>query len=309
MWGYLACVDFVILEMREGSGYADSVHHYEFPARYLTVLDGMVPGETSAIVYEPRRNGGRAAFVAWATIVDSPVPLSSGMYGVSFGPVGLLSFDQPVPFATAGVPAEHRLRELERRHWGTALQGRAVRALPAANALEILAAGNPAIAAQTLSPVEASIRGTLVERDRELVSRLRRAAAFRDQVLREYDFTCAVTCLSCGPNPASRLNGLIDVAHIRPVAADGTDALGNGVSLTPTVHRLFDAGLFTAEYRGERLVALTSPQLLPDMLHSHRAVLRLEDGMPLTLPRNRAAWPSREFLEFHRESVFRSRAA
>jgi putative restriction endonuclease len=67
------------------------------------------------------------------------------------------------------------------------------------------------------------------------VSRLSRNASFRQQVLFAYDHRCAVT--------KAQLR-LVDAAHVLPVGAPGsTDSVGNGIALTPTYHRAFDAGL------------------------------------------------------------------
>lgn len=67
------------------------------------------------------------------------------------------------------------------------------------------------------------------------ISRLSRDAAFRRRVLFAYGSRCAVTRVQLQ---------LIDAAHILPVGADGsTDHVRNGIALSPTYHRAFDAGL------------------------------------------------------------------
>lgn len=67
------------------------------------------------------------------------------------------------------------------------------------------------------------------------VSRLSREAGFRQRVLFAYGNRCAVTRV--------RLR-LVDAAHILPVGAPGSvDLVRNGVALSPTYHRAFDAGL------------------------------------------------------------------
>ena len=69
----------------------------------------------------------------------------------------------------------------------------------------------------------------------ETISRLARAANFRDQVISAYDNRCAVTRIQLR---------LIDAAHILPIGADGSsDTVRNGLSLAPTHHRAFDQGL------------------------------------------------------------------
>lgn len=67
------------------------------------------------------------------------------------------------------------------------------------------------------------------------VSRLTREAAFRQRVMFAYGNRCAVTRMQMR---------LVDAAHILPVGASGsTDAVHNGIALSPTYHRAFDAGL------------------------------------------------------------------
>ena len=67
------------------------------------------------------------------------------------------------------------------------------------------------------------------------VSRLTREAGFRRQVLFAYGNRCAVTRVQLR---------LVDAAHILPVGAPGSvDDVRNGVALSPTYHRAFDAGL------------------------------------------------------------------
>lgn len=67
------------------------------------------------------------------------------------------------------------------------------------------------------------------------VSRLARDAGFRRKVLFAYGNRCAVTRVQLR---------LVDAAHILPVGAPGSnDQVRNGIALSPTYHRAFDAGL------------------------------------------------------------------
>jgi putative restriction endonuclease len=69
----------------------------------------------------------------------------------------------------------------------------------------------------------------------ETISRLARAANFRNQVVSAYEQRCAVSRVQLK---------LIDAAHIHPVGADGsTDSVRNGLCLAPTYHRAFDQAL------------------------------------------------------------------
>ncbi len=302
-------MEFLILESREGSGYEDSATSYEFPKRYLSQFERASEDGQVALIYEPKRQGGRQGFVAWAIVSGKPRPVGPGMFAVDFSG-GWMSFDRVVPFSSGGVPAEDRLRSLEPRQYGASLQGKAVRRLPAANAVDILSRG--------MEPVTNDLfwhdglvgsAPSLEDRQRSFVSRLERDARFRDGVLDTFDFSCCITGLSAGRVPASRLGGLIEAAHIRPVAAGGPDLTLNGIALSPTVHRLFDAGLFTLRTNGDGFEVQTSPLLRPEMTHGTRGtVLRIEDKLPIRLPRMAQDRPSREFVEYHRSKVFRASA-
>lgn len=91
---------------------------------------------------------------------------------------------------------------------------------------------------QQLEPLPAGRQRVVSE-----VSRLARAADFRRRVLFAYGNRCAVTRVQLR---------LVDAAHILPVgAARSTDHVTNGIALSPTYHRAFDAGLIylDEEYR------------------------------------------------------------
>jgi putative restriction endonuclease len=67
------------------------------------------------------------------------------------------------------------------------------------------------------------------------LTRWARSASFRQQVLHAYDNRCSVTRMQLR---------LVDAAHILPVQAEETiDDVRNGIALSPTYHRAFDAGL------------------------------------------------------------------
>jgi putative restriction endonuclease len=94
----------------------------------------------------------------------------------------------------------------------------------------------------------------------ETVSRLVRAANFRDRVMNAYGNRCAVTRVQLK---------LVDAAHILPVGAEqSVDTVRNGVALSPTYHRAFDQGLIyltsslRMEINRQRSEKLNSLQLL-----------------------------------------------
>jgi len=112
-----------------------------------------------------------------------------------------------------------------------------------ANVLKLL---KQASQLQQPAPQEVEVLSTQRQRVVQEVSRLTRLASFRQQVLFAYGNRCAVT--------RAQLR-LVDAAHILPVGADGSaDHVRNGVALSPTYHRAFDAGLiYLDEHHSMRL--------------------------------------------------------
>ncbi len=96
---------------------------------------------------------------------------------------------------------------------------------------------------ETPPPQQLEVLSTERQRVVSEVSRLSRAADFRQRVLFAYGSRCAVTRVQLR---------LVDAAHILPVGAPGSsDHVANGIALSPTYHRAFDAGLIYLddEYR------------------------------------------------------------
>ncbi len=94
---------------------------------------------------------------------------------------------------------------------------------------------NRAVQLQPLQPQE--IEALTPERQRVVTEMRRwsREAGFRQRVLFAYGNRCAVARVQLR---------LVDAAHILPVGAPGSvDQIRNGIALSPTYHRAFDAGL------------------------------------------------------------------
>jgi len=121
------------------------------------------------------------------------------------------------------------------------------------------------------------------------VSRLSRAADFRQRVLFAYGNRCAVTRVQLR---------LVDAAHILPVGAPGSaDHVTNGIALSPTYHRAFDAGLIYLDdqYR----MGLNNGQLQAlERLNLHGGVeaFRAPLGQQIFLPPDPQQRPRVEFI-------------
>jgi hypothetical protein len=83
--------------------------------------------------------------------------------------------------------------------------------------------------------------------------------------------------------------------------------VSNGLALTPTLHRLFDEGLFTIGESSAGLTVITSPHLEPTMISSADGTfaLPLTNGLAVrqaTLTDDR---PNLSQLRFHQREIFR----
>lgn len=121
------------------------------------------------------------------------------------------------------------------------------------------------------------------------VRRLARLASFRQRVLFAYGNRCAVTRVQLR---------LVDAAHILPVGADGsTDHVRNGIALSPTYHRAFDAGLI---YLDEESRMRLNENQLRDLEQKDLAlgidVFKGPLGRRIFLPPDPAQRPSPDFI-------------
>jgi putative restriction endonuclease len=247
--------------------------------------------------------------VGWATITEPPEEVDSQAgrrrwrvrYDFAYHP-----FPNPVARRLGDDTIESVLRG------GQQMQiGKAVRAIPQSEAQVILdlAFGGHYWPESAYAPSMSAISDrepVARERVSQMVSTIQRDARFSDRVIAAYGGACAVSGFSAG-SPAPRKSfGLIDAAHIRPVQESGSDEPTNGLALTPTLHRLFDAGLFSFDGSADRLVVVRSPRLDVRMIESPdgRSTLALEDGTPLRLPSGPNASPDLEMVRWHRRNTF-----
>lgn len=136
------------------------------------------------------------------------------------------------------------------------------------------------------------------EREISLTPRVLREGqgAFRLRLLDAYG-SCAITGEHTEP--------VLDAAHIQPYLGRRSNHPCNGVLLTKEFHALFDKGLVTIEpptARGDYHVRVS--RLLQERWRNGRRYNAF-DGQPLvTLPADPRLRPSREALEWHRQTVF-----
>lgn len=114
--------------------------------------------------------------------------------------------------------------------------------------------------------------------------------AFRVLVTDTYERRCAVTREKALPT--------LEAAHIRPVSDGGRHEVENGLLLRADVHKLFDKGYVTVtpDYRFH-----ASRRLRDDFDNGEQYLGMNNSSLWLPPPERR---PSREFLEWHNDTVF-----
>ena len=126
------------------------------------------------------------------------------------------------------------------------------------------------------------------------VARPFRDRVFTRQIQQAYDKRCAMTGLRIingGGRPEAQ------AAHIRPVSQDGPDSIRNGLSLSSTMHWMFDRGLLSIDNDFRILKAKGAvPTEVEKMLNP--------SGF-LAVPEDFRLQPHKHFLHFHRETVFK----
>lgn len=293
-----------IFDTRAGSEYDDDiVERYHFPNRYL---DEAKKAVGDWIIYrEPRRGGGRQAYVALALLqrID-PDPARPDHSYARLSSFQL--FDHVVPLKHAGGFYERRLDSVPATRRGASLQGKSIRVISDAEFASIVVAGLE----ETFAPENAVrlqldpenvdkdtlslLTAPLEEKERRiatiLVNRKIREASFRRRVLAAYDNTCAITGLRLinGGGKAE-----VQAAHIWSVADGSPDVERNGIALSATVHWLFD----------RHLISLTDNH---GLLVSHNRVptdlqaLFKKQLERIRLPKDERLWPHVPYIQKHR---------
>ena len=122
-----------------------------------------------------------------------------------------------------------------------------------------------------------------------------RNGIFKREIPKLYNYTCAIS----GLRIEATINAqLVDACHIKPFSISQDDTVGNGVSLTPTLHRAFDRGLITIDE--EYLVRISKSIVENDSVYS----LKQFEGKEILLPLEKRFYPLQENLGWHRNECF-----
>lgn len=124
-----------------------------------------------------------------------------------------------------------------------------------------------------------------------------RSALFKREIPRVYSYRCAISGIGVKlPDGSSKL---IEACHIKPFSKSETEAIGNGIALTSTLHTAFDSGLITIDeaYRTVVSTKFSENTDSPYALHQFH-------GKAIYLPSDKRLYPSQESLEWHRSNRF-----
>ena len=129
-----------------------------------------------------------------------------------------------------------------------------------------------------------------------VISRPVRDLTFKHRVREVYNSTCAVTglhILNGGGRPE------VEAAHIQPVGDghNGPDSVRNGIALSRTVHWLFDRGMISLNNDYEIMTASKNATEQTGGL--------VVPGRSINLPKDMRFAPHTQFLEYHRENIFK----
>lgn len=289
---------------------------YHFPRTYLRQVEA-ARGDW-ILYYEPRRpsrdlmkTGGRQAYFATGRIIDIIEDPSKPDHFYALID-DFLPFDHAVPFKEADQYYESGLRK-DDGSTNKGAFGRAVRNIPDAEYDLILAAGFAHVLGKrdrerpAPDPVEEARIGfghnpqmpyEADSIDRRIVSQVLqrpfRDRAFSTAIKTAYQDTCAVTGLKLF-NGGGRSE--VQAAHIRPVAHGGPDSVRNGLALSGTVHWMFDRGLISADDDYSMLIAGGGvPDTISRLINPERRLL---------VPARADERPHSQFLQYHRENVFK----
>ena len=127
------------------------------------------------------------------------------------------------------------------------------------------------------------------------VSSQKRSRAFKNIILEQYNYMCAVT------DTKYQSEHLVEsqASHIIPVNQHGSDDPRNGLALSRTAHWAFDLGMFTISDQYEIIV---NPKAKMASVNKF-PILDLH-GEPVNRPDDENFWPHQEALEWHRKEVF-----
>ena len=127
----------------------------------------------------------------------------------------------------------------------------------------------------------------------------RRDPAFRERVLRAYEYRCCV----CGFDlRIGNISAGLEAAHIQWFTADGPDVESNGMAMCSLHHKIFDLGAFTVQPANLSIVFSQNLQLGD----ATRSNLLSYHGAGIIRPQSAAYAPQKAYLDWHAKEVFKA---
>jgi putative restriction endonuclease len=120
-----------------------------------------------------------------------------------------------------------------------------------------------------------------------------RSAAFKREILNIYNNTCCISGIRI--DTVANVS-MVDACHIVSFAESHDDTVGNGISLTPTLHRAFDRGLIAID---DKYRIMVSKDFTETSDSSY--AIRQFAGQEIKLPQKQVYYPGRINLSVHRE--------
>lgn len=123
-----------------------------------------------------------------------------------------------------------------------------------------------------------------------------RSALFKREIPRIYNYQCAISGMRVMTSTNTQISAqMVDACHIRPFADFKDDTIGNGLSLSPNLHRAFDRGLITIN---DDFIVRVSPAIMES---DSPYALRQFEGKQITLPEDPKHYPLIQNLVWHRK--------
>ena len=124
-----------------------------------------------------------------------------------------------------------------------------------------------------------------------------RGGVFKRLIPKYYGYSCCIT----GMQILSSLDvQMVDACHIIPFSVSHDDTIGNGISLSPNLHRAFDRGLVTIDDDYRVRLSTKFVDKSPD------GGLQSLEGKLIHLPQNTEYYPALENLRRHRKEWFKN---
>lgn len=123
---------------------------------------------------------------------------------------------------------------------------------------------------------------------------------FREEVLKAYNYQCAITGESIEITNYNSTTYLLEAAHIIPYSDSGSFSVNNGIALSVEMHRMFDKKLFTFEYteEGNLKVVVTESNRVKDKT----GILQKINNRIISLPDDENNYPDIDAIEYRRKN-------